>query len=269
MPNDPKLRVIARRTGQPMALVVAIWASLLDAASQHDPRGVVDSDPEEIAVAQDIEVQAVQDIIRGIYAKGMIDNTHGLTAWNRRQHTTSTEHSRKHRADKRQDATTTNGVKCDATARNSLKRKTSSGTPYTDAEKRPDTDSENKHLRADAEKEVREKEKQQNGSTGEEIGCGEALEQMLDIWNAEVQTKITRGQKAALTAGRIEQMTRRWLEDFQQDMQAWRYYCEIIGSSDFCLGRIPGKSWTINLSWAVESSDHVAKVLEGSFSGGK
>jgi hypothetical protein len=91
---------------------------------------------------------------------------------------------------------------------------------------------------------------------------------MLDIWNAEVQSKLTPDQKAKLTPKRQEKMAQRWLDDFQQDMRAWKHYCEIIGASEFCLGKIAGKGWTIDLSWAVESSDHVAKILEGGFSGG-
>ncbi len=92
---------------------------------------------------------------------------------------------------------------------------------------------------------------------------------MLDIWNEEVQSKLTNSHKAILTPKRKELLTVRWIEDFAEDIRAWRYYCEIIGSSDFCLGRIEGKSWTIDLSWAVESSEHVAKILEGGFSAGK
>jgi hypothetical protein len=52
-------------------------------------------------------------------------------------------------------------------------------------------------------------------------------------------------------------------------MRSWRYFCDIISQSDFCLGKLEGKSWTIDLSWAVASSDHVAKIMEGGFSGGK
>jgi hypothetical protein len=170
----------------------------------------------------------------------------------------------------------------DATAGNTGKRKNSKTAPDkdtdTDLEKEADTEvkkESDKDLRTREEKEEREKGKHKScGKEAEKKGiqdkkCGiQILEQMLDIWNAEVQSKLTRGQKASLTAPRKAQMTQRWLEDFQQDMQAWQYFCEIIGASDFCLGKIPGKTWTIDLSWAVESSDHVAKVLEGGFSGG-
>ena len=92
---------------------------------------------------------------------------------------------------------------------------------------------------------------------------------MLDIWNAEVQSKLTNGHKVKLTPKRKELMTCRWLNDFQQDIRAWEYYCEVIGQSDFCLGKIEGKGWTIDLTWAVDSSEHIAKILEGGFSNGK
>jgi hypothetical protein len=94
---------------------------------------------------------------------------------------------------------------------------------------------------------------------------------MADIWDAEVQSKLTNGngQKAILTEKRKELLTARWIDDFSEDIRAWRYFCEIIGTSDFCLGKIDGKDWTIDLTWATQSSDRVAKILEGGFSGGK
>ncbi|WP_422923335.1 DnaA N-terminal domain-containing protein [Singulisphaera sp. PoT] len=274
MPYDPKLRVIARRTGQPMPLVVAIWACLLDAASQHDPRGVADVDAEEIAVAQDAELKAVQEIIEAFRAKGMIDGDNRLTAWSRRQHATSTERSQKHRASRRSDATARDGLqRGEATGKVAGRRATQEATD-TDAEENADSDPE---TRKPLVKSLGERNLNQGRQAGGRGGDGNAaaedqgriLEQMLDIWNEEVQGKLTRGRKAALTAAREGRMMRRWREDFRQDMQAWRHYCEIIGASDFCLGKIPGKGWTIDLGWAVESSDHVAKVLEGGFSGGR
>src|SRR5690606_29735969 len=83
------------------------------------------------------------------------------------------------------------------------------------------------------------------------------------------QSKLSHSQKAILTPKRKELLTCRWIEDFAEDIRAWKYYCEIIGNSDFCLGKLEGKDWTIDLTWAIESSDHVAKILEGGFSGGK
>ncbi|MDX2094662.1 MAG: DnaA N-terminal domain-containing protein [Alphaproteobacteria bacterium] len=295
MPEDAKLKVIAQRSKQLMTHVVTVWLCLLDAASRHKARGTVQVDSEQIAVVQDIDQKIVESIISAFYEKGMIDRaSHRLTGWDKRQYATGAERVEKHRNSKKQDVTPSNAVKRDVTDGNAAKQKSSKKEADTDsrgtdgrgsAESRKDADLEaekdaeaekdqknisDKKLRARAEKGEREREKQKIGgqATDQTQDASRTILDMLDVWNAEVQSKLTRGQKAKLTATRKEQMAQRWLEDFHQDMRAWRYYCEIIGASDFCLGRIPGKGWTIDLSWAVESSDHVAKILEGGFSGG-
>jgi hypothetical protein len=283
MPEDAKLKVVAKRCGHLMTHVVTVWLCVLDAASRHKTRGTVQVDSEQIAVVQDIPQKTVEDILRTFYEKGMIDAKHRLTGWDKRQYATSTERSQKSRADKQHDATPRNTMQRDAADGNAVQRKNSKNDPDTEsrvqiadtenrsADSRPDSDAEansekkktnsDKKIRARAEKRESEREKQ--------TSCGkQLLEQMLDIWNAEVQSKLTPDQKAKLTPKRQEQMAQRWLDDFQQDMRAWKHYCEVIGASEFCLGKIAGKGWTIDLSWAVESSEHVAKILEGGFSGG-
>lgn len=272
MPYDPKLQVIAKRAGQPMAYVVAIWLCLLDAASRHDPRGVVDIDPESIAVVQGIELEAAQDVIQAFYDKGMIDENHMLTAWDKRQHTTSTERMKKHRAKKKHDVTDGNTKKQSVTGSDTTKRKNTKKGTDRDREKEEERE-EDKELEKDKNKKKgREKKKEEHEKEKQKIRSRYAdgtLQQMLDIWNEEVQKRLSRDQNAILTPKRKELLTVRWIEDFQQDIKAWRYYCEVISNSDFCMGKIDGKDWTIDLTWAISSSDHVAKILEGGFSGGK
>ncbi len=285
MPQDAKLKVIAHRTKQPMADVLAVWVCLLDMASQNNPRGNVVIDPEEIAVMQNLETDDVKKIIEAFYTKNMITPEGRLAAWDKRQYTTSAERMQRHRDKKKRDVTHGDAGKCDVTPGNAAKQKSSKNKTDTEnrvqrteaegriTEGRADSEPEknsDKKLRARAEKGEREREKQKIGGQATDLkpDASGTLLRMLDIWNAEVQSKLTRGQKAILTPKRREQMTLRWLEDFHQDIRAWQYYCQIIGTSDFCLGKIAGKGWTIDLSWAVESSDHLAKILEGGFSGG-
>jgi hypothetical protein len=280
MPHDPKLQVVAKRSKQPMACVVAVWVCVLDAASQHDPRGVINIDAEEIAVVMDMELEAVEAVIQSFRDKKMLDENNHLTAWDKRQHTSSTERSRKSRATKKTDATDGDTKQRGATKGNKTQRKNSKKAPdtdtdsdtYSDAEENTDTDKKQNKKRNREREEKKESEKEKHRSCGKDAKgkqSGQILEQMLDIWNAEVQSKLTNGHKAKLTPRRKELMTCRWLEDFQQDIRAWEYYCEVIGQSDFCLGKIEGKGWTIDLTWAVDSSEHVAKILEGGFSNGK
>ena len=40
--TDPKFAVVARRTGQPVAFVIAVWAQILERASASKERGCID-----------------------------------------------------------------------------------------------------------------------------------------------------------------------------------------------------------------------------------
>ncbi len=264
LPYDPKLLVIARRTEQPMAHVVAVWMCALDSASKNDPRGIAVIDAEEISVLQDINADAVEAIVKAFHDKGLIDEFHRLTGWDKRQHTSSTERMRKHRDTKKQKVTQRDTKKRHVTRSNKIPLyNTDTEQSRTDSEENTDTDKETyKENRAREEKKESEKEKHT-------LGRKQILHQMVDIWNEEVQRKITPNQKAILTEKRKKLLTARWQKEFAKDIQAWRYFCRIIGHSDFCLGKLEGKHWTIDLSWAIESPDHVAKILEGGFSDGK
>ena len=310
MPQDTKLKVVAHRSKQPMASVLSVWVCLLDMASQNNPRGNVVIDAEQIAVLQNLETEDVVKIINAFYEKNLLTPENRITNWDKRQYTTPTERSKKSRAKVQRDATPRNAAQRDATPGNATQRKNAPDTDnriqkadtegrgaesrvadadarnaearISDAEKEAEAEisdqkKSDKRLKTHTEKEEREKEKQKIGGQAtdqthsENHSHNQILEQMLDIWNAEVQSKLTTGQKAILTPKRKAQMAERWLEDFRQDMRAWRYYCEIIGASNFCLGKREGKegkAWTIDLSWAIASSDNVARIMEGGFSGG-
>ena len=279
MPHDPKLQVVAKRCSQPMAFVVAVWVCILDAASQHDPRGVIEIDPEEVAVIQGIELEAVEAILDALKSKNLIDDEGAVVNWHKRQHTTSTERMKKHRDKKKQDVTGSDAKKRSVTggdAKNAKKTPDTDTEADTDSEENTDTETDSKkdsHSKNRAREEKRESEGEKHPSGGKdaEQSQKDILRQMADIWDEEVQSKLTNGngQKAILTPKRKELLTARWIDDFSEDIHAWRYFCEIIGKSDFCLGKIEGKDWTIDLTWATQSSDRVAKILEGGFSGGK
>ena len=40
--TDPKFAVVARRSGQPVAFVIAVWAQILERASASKERGCID-----------------------------------------------------------------------------------------------------------------------------------------------------------------------------------------------------------------------------------
>jgi flagellar biosynthesis GTPase FlhF len=273
MPEDAKLRVIAKRSGQLMTHVVTVWLCVLDAASRHATRGTVEVDSEQIAVVQEIDQSIVESILRTFYEKGMIGEDNILTGWKKRQYLSDAERAKRYREGKKQDDTENNAPSRSVTKNNTATRKKRKIAPDTD-NRLQTTDSESRKQNTDKKNREREEkgecERKKHQSCGKlQKQSGQILQQMADIWNEEVQSKLTPNQKAILTPKRKELLTLRWLEDFQQDIRAWKYYCEIIGKSEFCLGKLEGKGWTIDLTWAVESSEHIAKILEGGFSNGK
>jgi hypothetical protein len=102
---DDKWPLVARRSGQSVAVVVAVWASLLECASQADDRGSIDEfDPESMDALLQIEdgaTQAVLDALSSGKKPRIADRR--IVNWGKRQpqrereDSTSTERSRKRR----------------------------------------------------------------------------------------------------------------------------------------------------------------------------
>ncbi len=81
--SDPKWRVIAARSGQPVGNIVAIWAWLLERARQSD--GCLgELDAEEIAVTYGYEPEGVEAILRTLADKGLIEEGE-IRNWRKRQ----------------------------------------------------------------------------------------------------------------------------------------------------------------------------------------
>lgn len=95
---DPKLTTVARRSKQKRAVVVAVWAALLEAAASANSGGRFDAPFDEIAAVLEVKPEQVSAIVaaledRGLLAKGVIAN------WDKRQYASdsSTARVRKHR----------------------------------------------------------------------------------------------------------------------------------------------------------------------------
>lgn len=162
LPYDPKLQVVAKRTGYPLGYVVPVWICVLDAASKNDPRGVAKLDPEEIAVTLQMEIEAVETILAAFIDKKLMDKDGTVVTWHKYQYATSTERSRKSRAAARR-----NKVQQDATGGNAAQRKNTKKRTDTDKDTERDsetdqiTDSNTKN-RTRTEKRECEREKQRS-----------------------------------------------------------------------------------------------------------
>jgi len=109
--NDPKFTVVARKSGQPKAVVLAVWAYLLEGAA--DRAGNVSGlDLEDLAAGLDVSVEAANAIWLALVEKGLIDGE-VIAAWGKRQSVdVSTDRVRKYREKRNAEVTveTVSGV---------------------------------------------------------------------------------------------------------------------------------------------------------------
>lgn len=116
MPTDPKWRVIARKSGQPLPCVLALFTLMLTNASGNAAeRGVLLAwDHEDAGAALDMEPEAIEAIYDAMQGKVLDGNK--LTGWDRRQpkrEDNSSARVAKHRNDKKRDVTQSNAPETD------------------------------------------------------------------------------------------------------------------------------------------------------------
>lgn len=85
LPTDPKWRVIAKKTGEPVASIIAVYVYLLvnascNAMKRGETHGIVS---EDIAAALDIAETAVRQILEAMQGKVLAGEK--LTGWEKRQ----------------------------------------------------------------------------------------------------------------------------------------------------------------------------------------
>lgn len=94
MPNDPKWRTIARKSGQSIGDVIAVYLHVLVNASNASEQGVTQCDdcergrtlnlsPDDIASSLDIETEQVEQILGAMQGK-VLEGDH-VTGWSKRQ----------------------------------------------------------------------------------------------------------------------------------------------------------------------------------------
>ena len=130
--NDPKFKLVARRSGQPLVSVIGVWAATLERASEAKARGDISGlIPEVLDCQLDLEDGSSAKILEEMEAIGLIHDGR-VAAWDNRQGTratsatsatakTSTERSREYRQRRKAQSTNTNNMQqdlnqCDADA---------------------------------------------------------------------------------------------------------------------------------------------------------
>jgi hypothetical protein len=81
--EDKKWRAVARRTGAPVASVVAVWAALCENANQSPERGTLANwDAEAVAAALDLDTEQVNAITAAMQGRALDGDR--LTGWEKR-----------------------------------------------------------------------------------------------------------------------------------------------------------------------------------------
>lgn len=84
--TDPKFMWVSRRAGRPLSEVIAVWAALLETASNAETRGNVSCfDSVSFDCFMGFEDGICDWIIATMTDKGMVDEDGNLTGWERRQ----------------------------------------------------------------------------------------------------------------------------------------------------------------------------------------
>ncbi len=106
--TDPKFQLVARKSKQALASVIAVWAFVLEQASASEDRGTFGTiDCEAIDCLLGLEDGATATILAAMGERGLLDDG-TVSAWEKRQpkrertDNTSTERSRAHRDRQRQ-----------------------------------------------------------------------------------------------------------------------------------------------------------------------
>lgn len=106
--TDPKFQLVARKSKQALASVIAVWAFVLEQASASEDRGSFGTiDCEAIDCLLGLEDGATDAILAAMGERGLVDDG-AVSAWEKRQpkrertDNTSTERSRTHRDRQRQ-----------------------------------------------------------------------------------------------------------------------------------------------------------------------
>lgn len=126
MPTDPKWRVIARKSGQPLPCVIALFTLLMTTASAAEDRGDVSGlSIEDAAAALDMDEEAVAAILNAMQDRVISGSR--LSGWERRQpkrereNDNSAQRVKEHRARAKEGVSET-VTPCNATQRHETPR---------------------------------------------------------------------------------------------------------------------------------------------------
>lgn len=260
MPTDPKWRVIARASGQPLHLVIALYVALLVDASKGKSRGVTQCHDEDLAVTLDCDMSQIEQIKLAMQGR-VLDGNH-ISGWDTRQ-------------PKREDS----GDE-ETGAKSATERKRAERDRKKEANKfNPNNEchDESRNVTTDKDKEEDKELKPiaivvTNCESSESPKSKPAASQdncphqsIVDLYHEKLpeltRVSVWNDQRKTL-------LRSRWREDAtRQTTEWWSEFFGYVAKSDFLMGRTetPGrKTFMADLEWILKPSNLV-KIIEGKY----
>ena len=271
MPNDPKWRVIAKASGQPVHLVMALYVTLLvDASKNTMSRGVTTCHDEDLSVTLDCDMSQIEQIKQAM--QGRVLDGNRLKGWETRQ-------------PKREDLGNTETGAKSAAERQRERRERLKTESKSDGETQCHEASRNVTIDKDKDK---DKDKNKTSlSSGDDLLGEEGdeksslpcpYEKLRDVYHKHFPA----GAKVlVLNDQRKRAMKQRWLEasklqiapfgyaSVADGLSAWAEFFDVCRQSDFLAGRSPPtdpnrKAFVADMDFFMKPSSF-AKCLENKY----
>lgn len=250
MPNDPKWRTISRISGQPIALVIAVYVHLLVDASRNVTRGHVDVTTEDLASALDVTESEIDAILQAMQTRVMDEKR--LSGWGSRQV-------------KHEDS-----VGSESGAMSAAERKRAERKRKKDALESGACHEMSRHVTTDKDKDT------ELTSTDVEVVVSESLptcphQEIIALFGELLpelpQPRVWEGNRRDHLASRwkwvIADLRKKGMPaDRQAGIDFFRRMFEYIGKRDRLMGRDGG--WSCSLPWIVKA-ENFAKIIEGNY----
>lgn len=236
MPTDPKWRTIARKSGQPLPCVIAVFnLMMVNASSNTDERGSLHNwDDEDAAAALDMEAADVTAILAAM--QGKVLDGKALTGWNKRQ-------------PKREDANAASRKREQRSRETAENKDVSRTVTHCHA---PDTDTDTDIIRANALVDLPIDDTPQN----DELKPEHVVEAWNDMADRQGLPKVQR-----LTPKRRASLKTR-LREYPQ-VEDWTEAIGAIERSQFLRGG-SGSGWRANFDFLLQPSSFI-KLIEGAY----
>lgn len=251
MPNDPKWRTIAIKSGQPISLVLAIYIHLLVDASRNVTRGHIDVTAEDLASALDVTEEQIQSVLDAM--EGRVINDKFLSGWDARQplkeDAGNPETGAKSASQRKREQRERDKLKSEQLNSHEMSRNVT-----TDKDK--DKDTENISIPNGIDCPQPSAEDKSDPCPHQEI---------IALYAKHLPMGI---QPRTWTGSRAVALKARWREDKKrQSLAWWERFFAYIATSPFLTGKVYDtnrKPFEITLEWIV-TPKNFAKIIDGNY----